>query len=163
MRWSKLKQMIESRMADSLGRRVELHATTYTKADDAEGRGWITIDKVEVANFCDYTQRVRLYDALGQGYSAAEYNEMQDRLWSDGILSRRDYYASLNELLSMSVEAALRSDNILIRALAMTDRRLGKRRLQKLQIDGGDHPLVHMLYALRCEVEGIKTPSPAFE
>jgi hypothetical protein len=161
MRWSKLKQMVESRMADSLDGRVELHATTYTKADDAEGRGWITVDKVEIANFCDYTQRVRLYDALGPVYTVTEYSEKLDSLWSNGVLSRLDFYASLKELLSLSVEDALTSDNVLIRALSMTDRRLGKRRLRALQADHDDHHLVHILYALRCEVEGIQTPSSA--
>lgn len=53
MRWSKLNQLVEDRMADSLQRRVEVHNARYRHAHDGEGRGWITVDKREVANMCE--------------------------------------------------------------------------------------------------------------
>src|SRR4051794_27003772 len=47
MRWSKVKQLVEERFAPSLHGRVEVHSTRYYSG---QGRGWITIDKREVAD-----------------------------------------------------------------------------------------------------------------
>jgi len=45
---------------------------------------------------------------------------------------------------------------MLIRAFAMLDSRLGKRRLRTLRLANDEHPLVRQFYDLRCEAEGIK-------
>jgi hypothetical protein len=52
MQWSRLKKQVESRFAPSVAGRVELRTTNYRHVHDGEGRGWITIDKEEVHNFC---------------------------------------------------------------------------------------------------------------
>lgn len=56
----------------------------------------------------------------------------------------------------------LRSENGIVRGLAMLDGRLGKRRLRALVLPPNELPLVRTLYALRCEAEGIAphTPEP---
>ena len=55
MRWSKLKQLVEDRMADSLQRRVEVHTTWYRHSGhERAGRAWITVDKREIVNMCDF-------------------------------------------------------------------------------------------------------------
>jgi hypothetical protein len=48
MRWSKLKQEVESFAAPKLSGRVRLMATRYRHASDAEGRWALLIDGVEV-------------------------------------------------------------------------------------------------------------------
>jgi hypothetical protein len=55
----------------------------------------------------------------------------------------------------MSVEEMLRADSAIVRALAMLDRRLGKRRLARLSLAPDEIALVRGCYALRCEAEGI--------
>ncbi len=53
MMWSKLKQRIEERFADSLAGRVEVLSTYYRHGGwDNDGRGWLTFDRREIANFC---------------------------------------------------------------------------------------------------------------
>jgi hypothetical protein len=161
MMWSKLKQLTEARMAPALAGRVELHSTRYPKADDGDilGRGWLTLDRREIANFCDYTRLVQL-GRCSRGAHAGVYNQQKDALRAEGVLSRWDFHQSLWNALSLSIDDLLASDNILLRALAMTDRRLGKRRLRSLEIRPDEHPLVQLLYALRCEAEGIRPSAP---
>jgi hypothetical protein len=54
MRWSKLKQLIESAFAEDVRRRVQLWTTRYERAGDRYGRSWITIDGQQVISMCDY-------------------------------------------------------------------------------------------------------------
>jgi hypothetical protein len=159
MRWSKLKQLTEERMSPALAGRVALYSTRYPKAYDGDvlGRGWITIDGREIVNFCDYTQEVQLY-RRSELDPSSDYCQQLASLQAEGVLDRGDFYRVLWTALSMSIDDLLASDNILHRALAMTDRRLGKRRLKKLTVNEDEHPLVRELYALRCEVEGIRAP-----
>jgi hypothetical protein len=44
-----------------------------------------------------------------------------------------------------------------VRALAVIDRRAGKRRLRSLEVGPLEHPLVRELFRLRCEAEGISS------
>lgn len=164
MRWSKLKQVCKARMAPALAGRVELHATRYTGAGahDQQGRGWITVDRVEVASFCDLATNVR-YMQPQQAEPSASHDTRTARLQAEGVHSRLEFYGILQRWLDLPVAAILTSNNVLLRAMAMTDQRLGKRRLRRLQEQMADeHPLVQRLYTLRCEVENISpTPAPA--
>lgn len=54
MRWSQLKVRVESEFAEELGGRVSVHVTRH-HSRSRSGRGWITIDGIEVANFCDWS------------------------------------------------------------------------------------------------------------
>jgi hypothetical protein len=47
-----------------------------------------------------------------------------------------------------------------VRALAIIDRRVGKRRLRMLEVGPLEHPLVRQLYQLRCEAEGVHIQPP---
>jgi hypothetical protein len=51
MMWSKLKQLTEEKFADSVKNRVEIFSTRYNKPNSTAGRGWITIDGIEIVNF----------------------------------------------------------------------------------------------------------------
>jgi len=58
--------------------------------------------------------------------------------------------------LSLPIEEALDSVQELIKALAMFDKRVGKRRLQLLAHSMLDEPLlVQHFFALRCEAENL--------
>lgn len=155
MQWSKLKQRSEQRMADTLHGRIELHAARYTHAHDGDGRGWITVDKREIVNFYDF----RSADEWSRLQQQHPYSEARRQLLAQGQHSRMFFYQSLEAWLSMSVTDALTSDDVVVRAMAMTDRRLGKRRLRAMQFAENDHPLVCTFHALRCDVENIR-PTP---
>jgi hypothetical protein len=131
MKWSKLKQQIEDRFADSVRGRMAIHITRYGPGvSSMMTRGWLTWDGEEIFNF-----------------STIEW--LLDR----APFSRFDLIDALESYLNLSIEDALSSANALIRAIAMLDRRVGKRRLQQVVIDATTHPFITQLYTLRCTAE----------
>jgi len=156
MKWSKLKKTIEDKFADCVSGRVSLYATRYTSGSYFMIRGWITADKIEIANF-----------STPDNYSKFEWNtpELNERIPDEertpgkavekGEFSRWDFMNACWDYINMNIDEAIISENPIIRSFAMLDRRLGKRRLR--QIDKTDlHPLVLRLLNLRLECENIK-------
>lgn len=79
-------------------------------------------------------------------------------LHEQGILTRAEFDDALWQSLSLSIDDALRSGDVVIRAFAMLDSRLGKRRLRTMHLSDDEHLLVRHFYDLRCEAEGIGKP-----
>jgi len=73
-----------------------------------------------------------------------------------GILSQGWFETSLAEYLTLALDDALASDDLVHRALAVLDGRLGKRRLQSFPLRADESPLVRRLLDLRCEAEGVR-------
>jgi hypothetical protein len=134
MRWSKLKQLVEDRMADSLQHRVEVHSTRYHNRWQEDSRGWFTIDKREGANFS----------------SAVAYGQLSEK---------EKFESALGASLFLPVGEMLCSGNEVLRAFAMLDRRVGKRRLREMELGDDEASLVWQFYDLRCEAEGIRKPA----
>lgn len=164
MRWSKLKQTIENKFSEKLKGRLEFFSAIYDDNEPA-GRIWVTIDKIEVANFCDYSS--------GYVYGAY-YNETtnitrqawihnaiknEDRVLGNlvekGEFSRFDAELCFYEYINLSIEDALKHESPIINMLAMADKRLGKRSLVKIELENL-HPLVKKVLELRKEVDYIK-------
>jgi hypothetical protein len=61
MKWSKLKQNLESFLAPELVGRVEYRATSYHYHPDKVGRCYITVDKKEVMNMSDTNSMIRWF------------------------------------------------------------------------------------------------------
>lgn len=178
MKWSKLKQCVEERFADSLAGRVEVYSTRYRdRYHDEEGRDWITVDKHEIANFPEqgvWSHHDDIARQLQIAANATDYRDPEqaprycmlektawDIVHKQGVFVRWELNRALFDSLSLSVDDMLRSENGIIRALAMLDRRLGKRRLRALMLPDDELPLVRTLYALRCEAECITfAPTP---
>jgi hypothetical protein len=81
------------------------------------------------------------------------YAEATDILHKQGIFSRYEFQNAVESYLNLSIDAALTSDDPIIKAVAMLDRRLGQRRLAKMQLDGTEHALVKLFYDLRLQAE----------
>jgi hypothetical protein len=136
MRWSKLKQRVEATFADGVRGRVELRTTRYEKAHDRYGRSWITVDGREIVNMANQ---------LPCGDTIADASA--DR-FDAGVFTGYDLPLAMREYLTLSIDAALASPNPLVRALAVLDRRAGRRRLAR--IDPADEvPLVRDLLEFR--------------
>jgi len=149
MQWSRMKQQIESLFAPAVAGRVELRSTSYRHSHDGEGRVWITLDGEEIYDFCYWRTQIaanRLEAGIRQ---AAEI------LRAQGLYSQYGAYQAIREYLSMGIDEALESDHLIVRALAVLDRRLGKRRLAEFPLRPTDHELVKRLLAFRCGVEGV--------
>jgi hypothetical protein len=155
MKWSKLKKTVEAKFAESVRPRVNLFTTRYTIASGFMVRGWITVDKVEIANF-----------STPDNYNKFEWDtpELHQRIPSEertlglamekGEFSRVDFLDSCWEYINLSIDDAISSENPIINAFAMLDSRLGKRRLKR--INRTDlHPLVLRMLDLRLECEHI--------
>lgn len=176
MRWSQLKRQVEQRFAESVRGRVEVWSTRYRGTHDREGRGWITVDGEEVASMCTLSayaeQHRRAAEALGADPKKAwtdwggvrgdpaywqRWYEAEEERKADGVLAQWDFYQALWEYTQSSIAVALGSPNVLVRALAMLDRRLGKRRFLQLRDIESASPLVRRMHALRAQAEGWPT------
>ena len=166
MRWSAARKHFDALLAPSVASHVELHATRYHGAPDQEGRGWITWDGRELKSFSAYPFLSRRYDlassfqGLGQGVEEA-YGRGDEIAEQEGFF---DYYRFLDAVEaypSLAIRAAVNATDPIIRALAMLDRRLGKRRLASMEFSADEQPFVVKLHALRCEAEGLAPTSHA--
>ena len=157
MKWSKLKKSIEDKFAESVNGRVNLYATRYTSGSYYMVRGWITVDKKEIANFSTPDNNNKY------GWNTPDINERipadertEGAAAEKGEFSRWEFMDSGWDYLNMSIDDAVVSDNPIIRSFSMLDKRLGKRRL-KLIDRNGLHPLALSLLDLRLECEDLKS------
>lgn len=144
MQWSKLKSHVERFFCESIKGRVELFTTWYKCGGSPErARGAIIVDKKEIfqANTDKWIDLQRKMD--------------KKDLWNKGIFNDLEFRESLREYLDLSIEDALVSENVLIRAIALIDRRVGKRTLSKIKMPENEHQLVKFMYNMRCETDGI--------
>ncbi|WP_431028367.1 SF0329 family protein [Lysinibacillus sp. LZ02] len=180
MQWSKTKARLEGFLCAKLKGRIQLHATVY-RIHDGPSRIWITFDKKEILSASDLTFAVKhghLYEQMKAevNLSGIPYNQNWEMMfqskerqalveasdYAEEILMRQSLFASyhlyapLMNYSNLSIEEALRSENIMIRAFSMFDRRLGKRKLKKLYFTEDTHPLIMKFYNIRCAVEGVE-------
>ena len=85
--------------------------------------------------------------------------QTEKELMEKGYFFRDTFVSAIVEYLGMPIDKATQSSNVIIRSIAMFDRRLGKRRLQSMHFSEDENPLVKSFYAIRCEVEGINSNS----
>ncbi len=135
--WSKTKKKLESLICDSLKDRVEYFCSNYRMHDGIE-RAYITIDKQEILNMC----------TLKRDYY---------RKPVEGQISQVEFLNAAFEFLNSSIEISLKSENPIIRMLAVLDRRVGKRTLEEIkQSIENEHEIVVYFLKLRCEAEDIQ-------
>ena len=170
MQWSKTRKLLDDRLADSLSGRLRVHLTRYGWARDEDGRAWVTFDGREMANFCCWTflsshyplaRDIREACGTGPDRTAPDADragsEAREILHRRGIFSEEEFLGALLDYLQLSVDNALRSEDPLVRALAMLDRRLGKRRLRVLSLESRvEHPLVRQFLGIRLRAEGME-------
>lgn len=156
MKWSKLKHTMEEYFAREVKGRVHIYTTKYTAGSNFMVRGWITIDKEEIANFSTPDNHARF------GHSSPEFDERikpeertAGKAAEKGEFAQWELADSCLQYINQSIDESFNSPNPLIRAFAMLDRRTGKRRLLDLDREGM-HPLVKRMYDLRMESLGKK-------
>lgn len=173
MSWSRLKTKIEANFAPSVRGRVSVFMTSYRGAHDREGRGALRVDGREVFNACTTTywhqeyllaQEVQAIDGCTDRSDprfVSAYEAARDLLERKSVFMREEFHDVLRDYLSLSIDDALASTHPVTRALAVLDRRTGKRRLRDFPFMADEHPVVRMLHQVRCEAEGIGSPTPA--
>jgi hypothetical protein len=170
MRWSKAKKALENLLAESVRRRVQFHVTRYGPSQSyTMARAWVTWDGQEIANFSSVEWLMKNYHVARQIQESEQvtdyrdpnqregyylpYEQSAEILTQQGIFSRTQFQDAVESYLNLSIESALASEKPIIQALAMLDRRLGRRRLAALQIGETSNPLVRLFYRLRCQAE----------
>jgi len=153
-------------MVPELRKRIDFHLTRFRQAHDQVGRAWVTIDGEEVLDcsfgrwFQAYTETKAALLKTGEKKDGMAWRKISTQAISDvkakQVFSEKDFVSSLTRYLEYPVKESLASDDPLIRAFALVDRRVGKRSLEKVKINESEHPLVQIFYRLR-----LKSYSPA--
>lgn len=169
-KWSKVKKNLEMFICNVLKGRVEFFVTNYRKAHDQMGRAYITVDKKEIFNMCTITSECAIHKKfLELKYSQNTNDELEvyilnRKLWNqaneevikEGVLGQYDLFNALEIYFNSSIRESLNSENMLIKILALIDKRVGKRTLESLRGSiKNEHELVQYFYRLRCEAEEI--------
>jgi hypothetical protein len=170
MQWSQLKKRIEATFADTVKGRVEVFCTRYRHAHDGAGESWVTIDGKQIRKMgtlqyrlAKGTMALQLTKARdGLDYTNPDQNsgyrhahaEAEQATHDRGIFSAYEFNGALFDYLNLSIDDALASDNPIIRAFALLDRRFGKRRLLEF-VPTGQRPFIQRLYDFRRVAEGL--------
>ena len=160
MRWTAARRRVTDLFAPSVARRVDLQMARYrdTHLDDA--RGWITVDGEQIASFdtrCRWKRFGELQRELGlSGWSFDVKEVIEPLLVAEGLFSAEQYLNAVYAYPSVAFDDALSSPDPIIRALAMLDRRLGKRRLVSLALDADEQAFVRRLMEVRRAADGLR-------
>jgi len=159
--WSGLRKAVRAQLAPSVRNRVDIFVTRYRHAHDGDGRWAIRVDGREVAGVGDIVARAERfeYDHIAREPEGSASQSGFRWAAASGRQQHGGFVRSLRSLLALPIETALESNDLVIRALALLDRRLGKRRLRSLCLAPNASELERALLRVRLESEGI-TPQP---
>ena len=186
--WKHTKKLLEDLLCDNLKGRITYQLHCYRPDDDWIGSFEILLDKkplfragsnlVKNPNYSihiseDEIRRIMMkYLKADSSNKSAEVNSTSIRTAAGFICSYirncqrqeqgriflKDAMVMLGEYLSSNIETSLKSASPFINALAVLDRRVGKRRLQKMADKGSSvaPKWAWPFYAARFEAEEIK-------
>ena len=163
MPWTKIKHRLENEyLAPSLRGRITYFATSYSKCPDHEGRAAILLDGEEILEGSYREQwsieKISQFpkDEKYEKRLSCEFPYMDDTALKLGQFDQRQFYIAYHEFIAQSIEDSLESENMLVRIFAVLDKRVGKRRLEKMKETAKDIGDVFSLFLkIRCEAEGI--------
>ena len=172
MQFSKIKKRVLSFVTPSLQSRINLYATVDRHFHDGESRVWMTLDgepffKAEDLRFTlESNRRYELAKARlpekpvrftldifqSDWYKASsKLNEQIEReLEEEGWHTSYDVQQDLLLYPTLSIDEALTHPHAFIRGFALLDRRVGKRRLERIN---GDTPFEFTCLKIRLEAE----------
>lgn len=160
-RWSSIRHKLEEEyLAEALRGRIQYFATSYSYSPDHEGRAAIRLDGKEIlsGNYWNQWYKTHLYPHDEKYEDRMKYDMpfMDDVAMDLGLFDQRCFYEAFEEFDNQSIEKSLASENLLIKIFALLDRRVGKRRLEKMKAEVETEPsVIQMFYTIRVEAEGI--------
>lgn len=177
MKWTKVKRNIESLICDKLKHRLSIHLTQYNVSLGEQKRIWITLDKKEVFNASSANYLMEhdklwteikketdkpfpycLYECFPEFIGKTNDSDYTTVILEDkSIFNVEVVYDAFTQYPQLSIDNALNSESVIIKAIAMLDKRLGKRKLKNLKYSSNVNPLILGFYKLRCEAEGTMT------
>lgn len=165
-RWSKTRQMLEEEyLCEALRGRVRYFATRYRHAHDGRGRVSVLVDGKEVLNMHFATEYQANAAAHARWDNTREeplqtaIEAVEQSFAEEGRFAPGDFGAAVENYLQSDIAAALASPDLLVRMLAMMDRRVGRRTLMRqMQLIALQPPWLQGFYRLRLEAEGLACP-----
>lgn len=186
--WKHTKKLLEGLLCDKLKGRITYQLHCYRPDDDWTGYLEILLDKKPIfragsclaknSNYCILISEAEIrhimmeYLKVDSANESAEVNSTSIRTTAGFICSYirncqrqeqgriflEDAMVMLGEYLSSDIETSLKSSSPFINTLAVLDRRVGKRRLQKLADKGSSvaPKWAWPFYEARFEVDGIR-------
>lgn len=153
--WSKMRYKLENEyLADSLRGHIRYFATSYSKCPDHYGRAAILLDGQEIIKG-SYLKRWSTDDLLPNELRTRHHGLMMDNVAVKyGDFCQQCFYKAFNEFDNQGIEKSLESENMLIRIFAVLDRRVGKRKLEKMKLTIEDEPeMFQRFYSIRLKFE----------
>lgn len=145
--WSGIRAKLEDDyLADSLKGHIRYYCTSYSRSPDHEGRAAIYMDGQEVISGCYYNNWFKANEFPKDD----KYNDRMDMEFAYidntavelGVFDQRCFYEAFNMFDNQPINESLISDNLLVRILAILDRRVGKRRLVRISLEKKDEDRV---------------------
>lgn len=158
MRWTKLKHKYKTEfLHESVRDRVDFHFDVYRKTHDQDGQVLrVSIDGETVFKGNKLLYMLREHECSRQikreapELSWREASVLADqRLAKEAIHSRYHLTEAMREIMILPIEAALQHEDPIIRAFALLDKRVGRRKLEGIQLEEDAHPLISLFFALR--------------
>lgn len=160
VKWSKLKQLIESQLCESLQGRFQFYLTVHRKTHDQKSSLWVTLDGVELFRFSDLGFEVKsnqVYENLIKEREIKPIpwhiplcelleseevkslhrssDDAEEIVRMQGVYPSWEMKNALFDYLNLPFEEARVHEHIFIRSLTIWDKRLGKRRFKELKIE----------------------------
>lgn len=175
MRWTKLKQLAEDLLCEKLQGRIHYHVVVHRKSHDQTATFRVTLDGNEVFRASDIPfarqanergrelqeeRKIDPYkwdedwktfwesDELKRLHAA--YNDAEDEVKAAGQYPAWEAVPLLFDYVQMPVEEAVVHGHPFIRAVAVLDRRVGKRTLEQLDITN-EANVIKLFYSIRTE------------
>ncbi|MDW0116928.1 hypothetical protein QTL97_08280 [Sporosarcina thermotolerans] len=178
MRWSKLKQLAEGFLCEPLQGRVQYHWIIHRKSHDQTGTFRITFDGDEIFRASDIPYNLaatsrgqeltveraidplkwdsdwrKMWESNELKQLHAAYDDAETEVRESGLYPAGEIIGLLFDYIHMPFDKALTHEHPFIRAIALFDRRLGKRRRKDINVTD-EKEIVRSFYKLRDEIEG---------
>ena len=162
------KQLEQENICEALQGRIQYFATRYRESHDEEGRVAIRLDGREVFKSCFFdwsrTRDQVIADSPELKTACNSYWEYWDKVHLEterrGSFDQYAFYQAFYYYQNHSMEDCLTSENAIVWLFAILDKRVGKRRLQKLLPEVENQPdWLKFFFGLRMEAEGLHKES----
>ena len=137
--WSGLNKWLNECLCEELKGRITFFLTRYHKVYDSYGRTAILLDGKELVCFSwieQYRQEQQVAVKHNEDRSKdwlALYEEMKPGWAENCTLCEWDFLSAVLEFRNLSIQNAMNSEDYIIKILAILDKRVGKRTLQKIK------------------------------
>ena len=158
------KILEQENICASLKGRIQYLATRYRKAHDQEGRVAIRLDGVEIFQSCFFDWQEKRDEVVERKVisreQATSYWDYWDKIHLEtknhGGFDQYGFYEAFHAYHNQSIETSFVSPDPVVRLFATLDKRVGKRRLEKLLPEIEKQPAwLQVFFKLRLEAEGL--------